>query len=458
MKKRVRLSSLFSAVFLCLLLILVSACDSQPVAGGKGTPTPAGSSSTAGGTPTVQTVQMPPTQTSCPAANTARAAVIRPLARGNLQNLVYVFNEVPDNTSTSTGHLRRYDVSNGHKANLVDSGQRIDQAQVSADGQWVLFLSIPDPRGDSQHSAMLQLIRMDGQGLQTLYCFPTANYSGSATGSKLPISLQWSVDEKSILISVNTSNDTSQIFLIDVASGAIRQLFEQHDAQYSFSVVTWLDNTHFYIVKQGNSSPTPPATIYMMDASMATVANPGLVNILTTNTRMSYYSLDSNYDGTLLYSSYCSQAASPFRTSIQVGPAKGGARHAIYQEQPSDCIQTLRSVSSNTLLMLVQVANAGSNSFKDQMWKMNLLSNSAQTLTTLTSPDSGQTGYSLNPFSQFPWSNVSRDGSYYAIQAIDPVANNRTVLVGPMNGGDLTPVAVTDPGNSSVSLAGWTTL
>lgn len=413
----------------------------------------------ASSTPVVQTVQMPPTQTSCPAANTARAAVMRNLVLGQLQNLVYVYNEVPQNTSSALGHLRRYDVSNGHKAEIVSSGIRIDQAQISADGQWVLFLSIPDPRGDSQHSAMLQLVRMDGQGLQTLYCFPAATYSGSTTSSKLPISLQWSVDQKSILISENTKNTTSQIFLLDMASGTIRQLFmDQNNALYSYSVMTWLDKTHFYLVKQGISAPTPPATVYLMDTSTATVASPGLVKILTTNTRMSYYSLDSSYDGTLLYSSYCLLASSPFSTNIQVGSATGGTRHAIYQEQPLDCIQSLRAVSSNTLLLLVQVASAGGTTFKNQVWTMNLLGNSTKSLTTLTSPDSGQTGFSLNPTSQFPWSNVSRDGSNYALQAIDPVANNQTILVSSMKGGDPTAVAVTNPGNSSVSLAGWTTL
>lgn len=462
MGKRFHLLSASSPIFLCFLLVLVSACSLLPTgSGAKSTPTISSGTpgSSAGSTPTPQTVQMPPTQTSCPAANTARPAVMRNLLLGQLQNLVYVYNEVPSNTSTAIGHLRRYDVSNGHKAEIVSSGIRIDQAQISADGQWVLFLSVPDPRGDTQHSAMLQLVRMDGEGLQTLYCFPTANYSGMTTNNKLSIVLQWSVDQKSILISENVGNSSSQIFVLDVASGALRQLFQdQKNATYVYSVVTWLDNTHFYIIKQGTSGPTPPATVYLMDASTATVASPGLVNILTMPTRMSYYSLDSSYDGTLLYSSHCLLAASPFSTDIQVGPATGGTRHAIYQEQPTDCIQQMRAVSSTTLLLLMQVASGSGTNFKNQVWTLNLLSNSTKVLTTLTSPDSGQTGFSLNPGSQFPWSNVARDGSNYALQAIDPVANNQTILVSPMKGGDPTAVAVTNPGNSSVSLAGWTTL
>jgi hypothetical protein len=267
------------------------------------------------------------------------------------------------------------------------------------------------------------------------------------------------VDQKSLLVSMNNKTTASQIFALDVASGTIRQFFlEKTNANYYYSVVTWLDNTHFYVIKQGISGPTPPATVYLMDASTATVASPGMVQIMTTPTRMSYYSLDSSYDGTLLYSSHCLLAGSPFTTDIQVGPATGGTRHAIYQKQPDDCIQTLRTISANTLLLLVQTSNAAGTSIKNAVWTMNLLANSTQPLTTLTSANSGQTGYSFNPTSQYTWSNVSRDSGFYALQARDPVATNQTILVCPMKGGDPIPVAITNPGTSSVSLAGWTTL
>lgn len=460
MIKRFRFISVCRPLLLCFLLLLVSACTGWPGSGGNSTPTTTGGNGTPG-KGTNSTVEMPPTQTDCPSADTARAAVIRPLFLGQLQNLVYIFNEVPQNTSNAIGHLRRYDVSNGHKAEIVSSGISIDQAQISADGQWVLFLSIPDPRGDSQHSAMLQLVRMDGEGLQTLYCFPATSYPNAIHGSKLPISIQWSVDQKSILISVTTGKTTatSQIFVLDVASGSIHQLFQdQNDANVYYSAVTWLDNTHFYVIKRGLSAPTPPATVYLMDASKASVTDPGLTPILTTPTRQSYYSLDSSYDGTLLYSSYCLLAGSPFNTNIQVGPATGGSRHSIFQEKPDDCVETMRAISSSTLLLLVEVSNGAGKGFKSEVWSMNLLSNSTQLLATLTSPDNGNTAYSLNPSSQFPWSNVSRDNGFYALQAVDPVANNQTIFVGPMKGGDLTVVARTNPDNSSVGLVGWTTL
>lgn len=466
MLKRSHPSSIFLCILLCSLLMLGTACSSQPggSSGGNATPTApngtAGSSN--GGTPAGsapgQTVQMPQTQTSCPASGTARAAVMRPLAQGHDQALVYIYNEVPQNTSTAAGHLRRYDATTGQKADLVSSGIRIDQAQVSADGQWVLFLSIPDPRGDSQHSAMLQLVRMDGQGLQTLYCFPSQTYSGQNT-SRLPISLQWSTDQQSILFSVNTNNSTSQIELLNVSTGALKTLFlDQNDQLYYYSVVTWLDNTHFYAIKQGLQAPTPPATVFLMNASTATVANPGMVQIFTTPTRQSYFSLDSSPDASKLYSSSCLLAASPFNTTIMTGPAMGGTRTTLFQGSPLDCVQVLRAISANKLLALAQVSTNAGNAFSNDVWTINTTPGSNYNVVSLlsVSPDD-QTRYDFNETTQFTWSNVSRNGSTYALQAMNPATNVQSIMVGPLSGGNASAIATTSPGLSTVSLAGWTT-
>jgi hypothetical protein len=467
--KRFQRMSMFSAMILCLLLILLTACSSTPTNSGvQATSTPTGSQSTPASVTATNGTQgdnggssgMPQTATSCPAANTARAAVMRPLALGSHQNLVYIYNDVPPNTSTSSGLLRRYDTATGQKVDIATSGLRIDQAQVSRDGQWVLFLSIPDPRGDSQHSAMLQLVRMDGQGLQTLYCFPNVTYSGHGNASRLPISIQWSEDQKSILVSVNTNNNTSQIFLVDVTSGSICQLFlDKNDSLYSYSVVTWLDYTHFYIIKQGNSAPTPPATVFLMNASTATVANPGLVNILTTDTRMSYFSLDSSPDGRQLYNSYCLLAASPFSTTIKAGPATGGVRTTFFQGTPQDCVQVLRVISSSKLLMLAQVSTEAGNSFTNSVWTMNTTPGASENVLTLLSASPGnQTRYDMNETTQFSWSNISRDGNSYALQAVNPATNTQSILIGSLSGGNAKVIATTNSGMSTVSLAGWTTM
>src|SRR5258707_14006997 len=113
MLKRARLSSASSLLLLCLLLVLVSACD-LPGSGSSGSSTPTAThamtnSPTVSATP--QTVPMPATDTSCPAADTARPAGMRTLGRGQLQNLIYIYKEGPQNTSTAVGHFPRLGVS-----------------------------------------------------------------------------------------------------------------------------------------------------------------------------------------------------------------------------------------------------------------------------------------------------------------------------------------------------------
>ena len=468
MLTRSQLAPIFAGALLWFLLMLLTACSSLPAGSGSNSiPTPGvgGSNnrtSSSGKNNPGQTAPMPQTQTACPAANTARAAVMRPLALGSHQNLVYIYNEVPQHTSTAFGHLRRYDATNGQKADIITSGIQILQAQVSSDGQWMLFLSMPDPRGRA-NVVMLQLVRLDGQGLQTLMCLP---YSGSGGGplGKPAISFQWSVDERSILLSYDvldptTYKATSMITVLNISTGALKPIFrDQGDDLYTYSLVTWLDNTKAYIIKQGNEGPTPPATVFLINTATATVAHPGLVPILTTVTRFSNYSFDTSSDGTQLYSSYCLQAASPFNTTIQVGPAMGGVRHTIFQEQPADCVQVLRTIKPDTLLLLVVVSHATMSSI--QIWTMSLPGGSMRVLTQLTSslPGASNQSYALNETSQFPWSNVSRDGRTYALQEVDASAQTQSIVMASLKGGKPTTIATTNPGSSSVSLAGWTTM
>jgi hypothetical protein len=468
MVKRSQLAPIFSGALLCFLLILMTACSSLPgSSGGNSIPMPGvggsnKSTPSSGNKNPGQTVPMPQTQTDCPATNTARAAVMRPLALGSHQNLVYIYNEVPHNTSTAYGHLRRYDATNGQKTDVATNGIQILRAQVSSDGQWVLFLSMPDPRG-GLNVVMLQLVRLDGQGLQTLMCLPYRGPGGGPLG-KPTISFQWSVDEKSILLSYDvldhtTYKATSKITVLNVSTGTLKPIFlDQGDDLYTYSLVTWLDNTHAYIIKQGTEGPTPPATVFLMNTATATVGNPGLVTILTTVTRFSDYSLDTSSDGMQLYSSYCLEAASPFNTNIQVGPAMGGARHPIFQEQPADCVQVLRTIRPNFLLLLVVVSNATGSS--TQIWTMSLPGGRMQDLTKLTSalPGASNQSYALNETSQFPWSNGSRDGSTYALQEVDASAQTQSIVIASLNGGKPTTIATTNPGSSSVSLVGWTTM
>ena len=379
----------------------------------------------------------PALSTTCPANGTARPAVMTPLALGSHRNIVYVYNEIPPNTTISYGHIKRYDVTTGQKTTIVTSGLSIQHAQVSADGQWVLFLSQVDPRGDPNHSAMLQLVRMDGQGLQTLYCLPSGITSAS---------VQWATNQKTALITTDANRSTSTITLLTLATGSLQSELNITDTNYSYTVLTWLDTTRAYVEKIGRLGPPPPITLYLLDTG-----SHALTQVLQHSVRQSYLSIDSSYDGTKLFVSYCPTVVTPIATTISVGPATGGTQQTIYH-QTNICVQTLRAVTSTTLLMVGQ--RYTSTSLFNQAWKMKP---DGSGRTVLFDTASNGTIYNLNVYTQFPWSNVSRDSSLYSLQT---TTNNgsklQTLDYASLNGG--TPIQFAYTTTGSVDIVGWTTM
>jgi hypothetical protein len=393
-----------------------------------------------------QKVQMPATQTSCPANGKARAAIMRPVQLEKHPTIVYVYNEVPVNTTIAYGHLKLYDVTTGQKSTLVTSGLSIEHAQVSADGQWVLFLSQIDPRGDRQHESMLQLIRMDGKGLQTLYCLP-ANVVSHATN------IQWSTDQKSVLISTDDKS-TSTVLLLNLATGKLTTELKITDQNYGYTVLTWLDHSRVYVERLGRFGPVPPIVLYVLDT--AKYSNPNgsnLQKVLEHQVRFSYLSLDSSYDSKQLFVGFCWMvgANQPFDTTISVGPATGGTQKTIYHQAPSICVREMRAVRPQALLMTVESVNLKTNAYNDQLWKMKP---DGSGRTVLFDQPKNATSYHMNVYTQFPWSNVSRDGSMYTLQTSNENTTLQTLVFGSMKGGKPTQFAYTDRG--SVDIVGWT--
>jgi hypothetical protein len=67
-----------------------------------------------------------------------------PLTPGNHPVIVYMVNQ----TDSSMGTLKRYDVTTGSKTVIVDiPNTSIGDAQISADGQWILFTSFAGNSG-----------------------------------------------------------------------------------------------------------------------------------------------------------------------------------------------------------------------------------------------------------------------------------------------------------------------
>lgn len=389
------------------------------------------------------TVPMPATQTGCPVAGKARPAVMNPLALGKDQNVVYIFNEVPPHTSTAFGHLKRYDVTTKQKTVIVTSGIAIQRAQVSADGQWVLFLSTPDPRADSQHSALFQLVRMDGKGLQTLYC---------TVASVQVTNIQWSFNQKFIIFDTTDSKTKeSTVTLLEVATAKLRTELETTNGQQNFRTVTWLDNERIYILR--NDEQRPVETLYILDITKnKDIHGRDLQKVTDLPILLTSWSLDSSFDATKLFLGEC-QTPENSRVSfsnIFVEPAAGGAQHMIYHD-PKRCLNTLRVVTSTTLLFTDTAP--GGNFGIGELWK---IKPDGSGLTRLFDNGGAHTVVELNTFTQFPWSNVSRDGKMYALDTHNPMGGEQDLLIGSLSGEKPKVFAFTTPG--LVAVVGWTTM
>jgi len=430
---------------LMFLIMLLAACGGPSTTGGSVTPTPG---KTATPTPTSSavstTVPMPPTQTSCPLTGTARAAVMAPLALGKQDTVVYVeIQGHPLNPTSVT--LKRYTVSTRTAREIVTLPQtNIYEAQISADGIWVLLHT------NVSGQPAMQLIRMDGQRLQTLYCS-----SGPPGGSGFGW-MQWSPDNKYVAFvelgppGSGPSTSTGTFNLLNVATGTIQTKPPVSIDALAFPLA-WLDTTHLYVMsmKKGLS---------LLDITTGTIKQiPNLTGTCIDATH--------TLDGTQLFTSLAAQCAStderPSSSTsrgpsiIQVQPATGGPAKTIYST-PTDAITALRVASSTTLLLITR--NINTDTSHNGLWKMNTdgtgltrLSSDAAILKDAANEDmffTGPFGWTMDQ----PWANASRDGAYYSIQVYNYGNGPSRLLIGSMKGG----VPVTCASGPQEAPVGWT--
>ena len=363
---------------------------------------------------------------------TARAAVLTPLALGNRNTVVYAESQPPLFHPTSVT-LKRYTISTRTTTDIVTlPNTNIYEAQISADGQWVLLHS------NASNQPAIQLVRIDRQMLQTLYC------SGGLAG------MQWSPDNKYVAFvdsgTPGSDLSTSTFNLLTVATGAIQT--KPHDSNHLLSIpLAWLDNTHLYVwtgVLPGEGSQKLSLLDITTGTSKLILSHPDHCFDATHST-----------DGTQLFTSLASQcglgetAVQGGPSSIQVQPAKGGQAKTIYST-PTEAITALRVASSTTLLLINR--NRNTDTSHNGLWKMNTDGTGLTRLISVVTNEEIR----FNSFNQYPWSNVSRDDTFYSITVINPNGPNR-LLFGAMNGG--APVTfASGNGEKDFYVVGWTTM
>ncbi len=401
--------------------------------------TPGTTPGTKGGnvTPGSSTQGMPATQTSCPATGTSRGFVSAPLALGNDPTIVYIVNEGPPNAPTF-GTVKRYDTNTGNKVEINKTANtRIDDAQVSADGQWVLYTA--HVAGQSE----LRVVRMDGQGLQTLFC--------AAPGSRI-FGAQWSVNQKLVVFDVGQDSGGVTTYLLNMASGSLQSELVTASPGLAYLPRTWLDNTRVLMVGFAQNADAPPQNVYLLDTTKgANQQTTDLQQVVTLG--QPCWDFDSSFDSTKLFVSQCTPGQPNGSSTVGVQPAMGGTLSTFFTSSTL-AINSVRVIDPNNTYLLATATNMGlgvsGDTSNDGLYK---LKTDGSAPLRLTSDNAGETS-NLNSFSQYFWSNVSRDGKMYALEMSNFSTGTYTLLYGSLNGG--TPKTFASISGTVLEIAGWT--
>ncbi len=394
------------------------------------TPKPSHTAST-----TVVTQNMPSTLTTCPNVGTARAAVLAPLVLGSQQNLVYTVNEF----NPLQGTVKRRQVGADHGVEIVKmKGVTISEAQVSQDGQWVLF------NATLGNQEQIRMVRLDGQGLQTLYCAPIGS---------IILNSQWSFNQQSVVFDAAPGGSVPTTYLLNVTNGTIQpELVPQGTMGYLPR--TWLDATHVYLT--GFFPQRRGATlqnIYLLDTQKGLNQHDSDLKQVTTSTQYCT-NFDTSYDVKSLYLSTCSGDGSVGNgfngpSSLSIQDAQGGASRNVLASTTM-AITTVRAISPTTLLLMVE--NTAGDTSKNGLWKINTDGTGLTRLSTDTTH-----AQSLCAYSQYAWSNTSPDQNYYALQSYDQDTHTYGMYYGSLTGGYPNQFAGISDG-TQLFLAGWTRL
>ena len=374
--------------------------------------------------------------TNCPAPGQGRAAVLPSLALGKHQNLIYQYIQVATSGAVVGSTLRRYDVTTRQKTSILfQSGREILSPQVSADGQWILFSSTQYSQNSKTNTnSKIQLIRVDGRYLQTLYC---------VTGEALN-NVQWSTDQKLIafLRASNTSRATS-IDLLNTHTGAVQTELTTSNTN-PVNLGTWLDTKRMYLTNiQTDQSPN---IIYLLDLRKG--AHQHVSDLTTVYNGSALSSFDSSYNARKLYISRCNCGyGNTGPSTILVKSATGGPGTIFYSSKKY-AITQVRAVTPTVLLFTIY--NVGFNG--------STVDTTHNGLWAIHTDGTGLTRLAkgiaiLNSESQLPWSNVSRNGSLYSVLVHGSATS---LLVGSLNGGPTTTVDIVLASNVFMETIGWT--
>jgi hypothetical protein len=435
-----------SSLLLCCLLplLLLTACGSVGQTSTPATPTPSPTTAHAATTPT-------PDATSCPPNGQARAATMPGLAffaPGKPQAVYFTNSGSPQ--APANAALKRYNAQTKATETIIRlPATWIYDAQISRDGLWILL------NATVQNRSKLQLVRIDGQNLQTLYCTPTGANVQSLTFAGTT-STQWSPDQQYITFVSGMDQGAPSVFLLTLKSGKLDTLLQSGPSSaVAYLPRTWQDDTHIILTSMHPHSDAPPANLYLLDIKNGVQQSAQQLQHLLTTSELCW-DFDSSYDASQLFVNHCQQQG------IAPGSGRIDLLSPIASNQPKTIfsstqlaithVRTIHYGKEDALLFSAYntIVGASTEHSQDGLWLVRMDGSQLRRLTSYPY-------INLNAFGQYPWSNVSRDGQYYAVAPNSSPAGH-SVHIGSLNSGPLTQIAIQSNEIAEVFFVGWTAM
>ncbi|GAC1685966.1 MAG: hypothetical protein PVS3B3_07210 [Ktedonobacteraceae bacterium] len=389
---------------------------------------------------------MSPTITDCPANGTGRAAVTAPLALGRDRALVYSVYVIPRANGLGGGSLVLYDTQTGKAKTLLNGANPLSDAQVSTDGQYVLFVN----------AQKLQMIRMDGQGVQTLYC--TQKYSTGVPNPTLTEVL-WSPNQQlAVFEEAPPSGGPAGpiVRLLNLSTGTVKTI-AQSPMHISIQLAMWRGNTQVYYTLNEPPGVVLLNNVYALDVTAP--ANKNSTEVAPISSNGWDMNLTPN-DNTLILNQWAEEP-SPAGTGapqnfplppslITAQAAGGGTLRPVYVSHVHAVTQA--RVYSNQAMLLGITDLIFGKSPQNGLWKINLDGTGLTQMAQLASV--------ALPSTRTAWATVSRDGTHYAVLnvGVQGAGVQFDLYNGSLSGGVPTNITEITSDRGSLSSAGWTTM
>jgi hypothetical protein len=288
-----------------------------------------------------------------------------------------------------------------------------------------------------QGQAELGLARVDGRMVQTLFCAPA--------GSQITLP-QWSEDQKLVVFDVTSASGGARLYLLNMASGSLSTELAPSASGLSYLPRTWLDYTRVLLTGYYPNSASPQQNIYILDTNNGpNQQGSNLQQLATVGTQQNpCWDFDSSVDSTTVYIDQCNPGAS---STVEAQPVTAGSSPSTAFSSSTLAINSVRVYDRKNAFLLATTTTG--------LYKIAL--DGSNNAIQLASVNQGSVG--LNAYSQFSWSNVSRDDSMYALESYASASGNTayTLLYGSMSGGPTHTLASISDG-TVLKIIGWTTM